>query len=275
MNASVPKVEQRYLDTRAAFDGVAGQYAGPLGNNRLVQEMREVLWRTVEKVAPPEARLLDLGCGVGLDAVHFAKQGFHITAIDWSPEMVAETVRRAEVAKVSGKLTVLNLGIQELDRLGGEIFDCIYSDLGALNCVAGLDAVAGRCASLLKPGGMLVFSVIGRFCPWELAYYSLQGKLGRARVRFARDQAPVNLNGGTVWARYYSPREFHQMFAAQFDWRECRALNLFLPPPYMIGPFERYPVLFKPLIWLDENLGRLPIFNRAGDHFLMVMSRRR
>jgi len=274
MNASVPNVERRYLETRAAFDNVAGQYAGPLGNNRLVQGMREVLWRTVEKVAPPQARLLDLGCGAGLDAVHFASKGYDVTAIDWSPEMAAETVRRAGAASASGKLTVLNLGIQELDRLGGEPFDCIYSDLGALNCVAGLDAVATRCASLLKPGGMLVFSVIGRFCPWELAYYGLRGKLDRARVRFAREQAPVNLNGGTVWARYYDPREFYKTFAAQFVWRECRALNLFLPPPYLIGAFERHPALFKPLAWLDKYLGSLPPFNRAGDHFLMVMSRR-
>lgn len=274
MNASIPNVEQRYLDTRAAFDGVAGQYAGPLGNNRLVQGMRGVLWRKVEKLAPPEARLLDLGCGAGLDAVHFASQRYRVTAIDWSPEMAGETARRAETAKVSRKLTVLNLGIQELDRLGEQTFDCIYSDLGALNCVAGLDAVAGRCASLLKPGGMLVFSVIGRFCPWELAYYGLHGNLGRARVRFARDQAPVNLNGGTVWARYYSPREFYKMFAAQFDWRDCRALNLFLPPPYLIGPFERHPLIFKPLAWLDKHLGSLPVFNRGGDHFLMAMSRK-
>src|SRR5690349_8266689 len=94
-------LEQRYRDTGQAFDSVAAAYDGPLGNNRLVQHMRQVLWRCVENLALPGARLLDLGCGAGLDAVHFAQHGYAVTAIDWSSEMVAQTRQRVLQAEVA------------------------------------------------------------------------------------------------------------------------------------------------------------------------------
>jgi 2-polyprenyl-3-methyl-5-hydroxy-6-metoxy-1,4-benzoquinol methylase len=266
--------DQQYLDTRQAFDSVADRYGGTLGNNRLVQQMREMLWRAVASSAPSGGRLLDLGCGVGLDAVHFAGRGFSVTALDWSPAMVAQTAHAVEAARLAERVTVANLGIQQLDQLSGQTFDCIYSDLGALNCVTDLEGMARGCATLIRPGGALVFSVIGRFCPWELAYYTLRGNMQRARIRFAPDQVPVSLNGHTVWTRYYTPREFYRCFAPHFEWRDCRALNLFLPPPYLIGLYERHPKFFRLMDCLEQHLAWISGFNRAGDHFLLVMSRK-
>jgi SAM-dependent methyltransferase len=265
-------IETRYQDTRQAFDSVAGQYSGSLGNNFLVQRMREALWERVAHSTKSGSRLLDLGCGPGLDAIHFAKQGYLVTALDWSPQMVAETRRQAEICGVGSRVTALNLAMQQLDQLAGETFDCIYSDLGALNCVANLGDVARGCARLARPNGQLVFSVIGRWCPWEILYYGLHGNIARVRVRFARGQVPVSLNGGTIWTRYYTPRQFTRAFADQFQLRSCQALNLFLPPPYLVGVYERFPAFFKPLLVLDRCLGRLPLFNLAGDHFLIVLS---
>jgi SAM-dependent methyltransferase len=271
--STIPEPRQRYLDTRAAFDGVAEAYKGPLGNNRLVQQMRVMLWREVCRVAAPGTRLLDLGCGTGHDAVYFARQDYSVTAIDWSSGMVAQTRRNADAAGLGERVRTAHLGIQELDRIREKGFGCIYSDLGALNCVNDLAAVADWSANILQPGGALVFSVIGRYCPWELAYYSLRGNFSRMRVRFARGEVPVGLNGGKVWTQYYSPAEFFRPFSASFAWRRCRALSLFAPPPYLLAGFERHPRLLGALGWLDNQLGGLPLLNRAGDHFLLVMTR--
>ena len=268
-------IDDRYADTRLAFDSVAADYDGPMGNNALVERMRDILWQTIQRVVRPGARLLDLGCGTGLDATHFAQLGYAVTAIDWSGEMVAQARRRAERAGVSRRLRIAYLGIQELNMLQGEMgtFDLIYSDLGALNCLPDLDEAAQACAMLLRAGGYMACSVIGRYCPWELAYYGLRGNLQRARVRFSKDQVPVSLNGYTVWTRYYSPREFYGHFPAQFQWRTCQAINLFLPPPYMYAFYERHPALFRRLAWLDEHVTSVPVLNQAGDHFLLVMER--
>jgi 2-polyprenyl-3-methyl-5-hydroxy-6-metoxy-1,4-benzoquinol methylase len=161
--------EARLLETQRAFDSVAADYDGPRGNNELIQRMRTTLWDTVHSAVPPGARLLDLGCGTGIDALEFARRGFHVVATDWSPLMVERTRARAAAAAMQSRVSVAHLGIQQIDRLGGR-FDGIYSNFGPLNCAPDLAAVAAECARLLRPGGSLVFSVLGRFCPWVLGH---------------------------------------------------------------------------------------------------------
>jgi SAM-dependent methyltransferase len=269
-----PEIDPRLLDTQRAFDGVAADYDGPIGNNALIQRMRATLWRTVIEGVPRGARLLDVGSGTGIDAVYFASRGYAVVATDWSPQMVARIQARAKDAGLQARVRAEAIGMQDLERLDGETFDAIYSDLGPLNCALDLRAVARSCSALLKGKGLLVASVIGRNCPWESIYYRLRGDFARARLRKARVSVPVNLNQQTVWTQYYTPREFYDAFADDFELMRYRGLGIFLPPPYLIRMYERARFLFEPLGWLDDHLGALPFFRDAGDHFLMVLGKR-
>ena len=266
--------ESQLIDTQQAFDSVAADYDGPRGNNALIQRMRDTIWQRLTATFPRGSRLLDLGCGTGIDAVYLAQQGYAVVASDWSPQMVERTRARATAAGLSDRVAARHIGIQELERLGGERFDGIYSNFGPLNCVHDLGAVSRNCAALLNPGGRLVFSVIGRVCPWEFAYYTLRGRHARARVRAAPGVVPVNMNKHTIWAFYYTPREFYRAFARAFALTDYRALSLFLPPPYLVDLCERHPRLCTLLGWLDDRLGGLPLLRNAGDHFLIVLTRR-
>jgi len=265
--------EAQLLDTQRAFDSVAPDYDGPRGNNALIQRMRVQLWDTVQRELPPGSRLLDLGCGTGLDAVEFARRGYGVLATDWSPQMVERTHARAIASGLSGRVATAHVGVQQLDRLSGE-FDGIYSNFGPLNCAPDLAAVANDCARLLRPGGKLVFSVIGRFCPWELAHYAVRGRFTRAAVRFARKPMAVGMNRHVIWTRYYAPREFHRAFTAHFALASYRALSLFLPPPYLVEFCHRHPKASERLGRLDDRLGGWPLLRGMGDHFLIVMRRR-
>jgi len=273
-NISYSNVELQLQDTRRAFDSVAADYDGPLGNNALIQRMRRAMWRTLEEIFSPGSRLLDLGCGTGIDAVYLAACGFEIVAADWSPQMVEHMRSRAAQAGLHNRVTVELIGAHELARLNGQIFDGIYSDLGPLNCVPDLEAASRASAALLKPRGKLVASVMGRHCPWERAYYAVRGDLARARLRDERGVVPVNLNRYTAWTRYYTPREFYHAFAREFELTRYCALGLFLPPPYLIRWYERARAIFAALGWLDDRLGSWPLLRDSGDHFLMVLTRR-
>lgn len=266
-------IDTRLNETRQAFDSVAAVYDGPVGNNALIQRMRRQLWRAVMAELPPRARLLDLGCGTGIDAVYLGRRGYRVLATDWSAAMVERTRVRIAENGLHDAVRAEAIGMHQLGRLAGERFDGVYSDLGALNCVPDPSIVARACATLLKPGGRIVASVIGRWCPWEQIYYRLRGSAERARLRGAHDSVPVSLNGHRVWTRYYTPRELYAAFADEFALTSCRGLGLLLPPPYLIHWYKRLGPLFRALGWLDDRLGSVPPLRGVGDHFLIVMTR--
>lgn len=265
---------QHFRDTAQAFDSVAAVYDGDAGNNALVQIMRTYLWRAVEQSVPTNGSLLDLGCGTGIDAEHFARRGFAVTAVDASDAMAAQTHARTAKLDPANPVRVENIGAHELEKLHAEPFDAIYSDLGPLNCVPDLRAVARACANLLKPGGILVFSVMGRYCPWEMAYYALRGELKQARRRLARAMVPVELNRGIVWTAYYTPREFFHFFEQEFRLVGFRGLNVFLVPPYLIRWYEKTRAAMQPLIWMDAHFCAMLVVRDLGDHFLIVMRKK-
>lgn len=261
--------------TRHAFDSVAPDYDGPRGNNALIQQMRGEMWRWLDATFTSPSRLIDLGCGTGLDAVRMAQRGHSVTATDWSPLMVERTRERARREAVSAQVQAIAVGGQDLQALEGTgSYDGIYSNLGPLNCVPDLPEVSRQCARLLRPGGRLVFTVVGRICPWEIVHYLSQGNWTRAVVRFARGVVPVPMNRHTIWTRYYGPRQFHRAFRAQFALERHCGLCLFAPPPYLTWVHDRYPRWHRSLWRLDRHIAAWPLLRAMGDHFLIVMKRR-
>ena len=272
---STQDLQAHLRDTQDAFDSVAADYDGPRGNNAAIQDMRDEMWRWLDASFAPRSKLIDLGCGTGLDAVRMAGLGHSVTATDWSPQMVERTRERAARAPLAGVVQALNIGAQELHRLEGEGgFDGAYSNLGPLNCVPDLAAMAGECARLLKPGGTMVFTVIGRYCPWEMWHYVRQRRWARLKVRFARGTVPVGMNSHTIWTRYFTPDEFFAPFSPHFDRVQVRGLCIFVPPPYMTALKDAHPAWQDRLWRLDRRVAAWPLLRNLGDHFLIVLRKR-
>src|SRR6266853_6768295 len=97
-------------NTRDAFDSVAADYDGPRGNNALIQDMRSEMWQWLDATFAPGSRLIDLGCGTGLDAVRMARGGHHVTATDWSQRMVDRTSERAEREQLANRVQAITVG---------------------------------------------------------------------------------------------------------------------------------------------------------------------
>jgi SAM-dependent methyltransferase len=189
--------------------------------------------------------------------------------------MVERTQERAVAARVTRQVTAMAIGGQEFHHLTRSgTYDGAYSNLGPLNCVPELDEFARQCARLLKPGGSLVFTVIGRVCPWEIVHFSRQGRWSRIKVRYARQPVSVGLNKRTVWTHYYRPREFYRAFAPHFALDHYRALCLFAPPPYLTSIRERHARSYDRLWRLDRRCANWPLLRDMGDHFLMILRKR-
>jgi SAM-dependent methyltransferase len=134
--------------------------------------------------------------------------------------------------------------------------------------------VSAECARLLKPGGALVFTVIGRICPWEIGHYLRLGRWRRATVRFARKPVAVQMNNHTIWTRYYAPRELYAAFKPHFTLEHFRGLCVFAPPPYLTWLRHRHPRWHARLWDIDRRVASWPLVRGMGDHFLMVMKKR-
>ena len=263
-------------DTRQAFDSVAADYHRANVENPLLSDMRRQAIAAVRRHVAAGSRILDLGCGPGTDAETLARHGYWLVAIDGAPRMVDEARRRIGAAGMVDRVAVHHLGIEDLDALPAGCVDAVYSDFGPLNCVADLNGAAHLIARRLRADGLLIASVIGRVCPWEVALYAVRGDRRRALVRFSRERVPVPLNGHTVWTRYYTPREFVRAFhAAGFRQVSVQALALFAPPPFMQAFAARHPALVRRLQQIDAAAGRWPLLRQAGDHFLVVLRKGR
>jgi SAM-dependent methyltransferase len=266
--------DRALAETQRAFDGVAATYDRSNAANPILCSMRDRVHATFERFVAPGSSVLDLGCGPGTDDVELAKRGYSVTAVDWSPAMVGEARRRVREADLGASMRVEHLGIHQLDRLAPSTFDVAYSNFGPLNCVPDPTVAAFAIAARLRPGGLLVASVIGRVCPWEMAVYASRGEWSRAAVRFRRERVAVPLEGQTVWTRYYTPRQLARAFApAGFTRVWQRALGLLAPPPYLQGFAERHARLVAGLQRAEDVVAHWPGVRRWGDHFLIVLRR--
>jgi len=123
---------------REAYDDVA-----------LLAENRRLLARVCELVGSRK-RILDAGCGTGNLTVELARNN-RVTAIDFSPDMVAACRRKAggsrDVAVHIGDVTGL--------RLPGDSFDAVASVNVLFNLSKPKQAL-DEAHRVLKPGGILV-----------------------------------------------------------------------------------------------------------------------
>lgn len=97
-------------------------------------------------------RVLEVGCGIGTDAVNFARAGAKYTGIDLSSESVKLTKQRFDVFGLTGEIFEANA--EELSTIFDphEKFDLIYS-FGVIHHAPRPNSVVANFPKLLADGG--------------------------------------------------------------------------------------------------------------------------
>jgi SAM-dependent methyltransferase len=264
----------------AAFSAVAPRYDQETETNPAVSHVRRLMLRRLAGLWHGEERVLEIGCGTGIEAAALARTGVRVTAIDIAPGMLALAETRCRDQGVRGHVTFHRLGAADLRSLlclyGPGAFSGAYSSFGPLNCEPDLDAVAEGLAALIRPKGRVLISAINRYHPFEFAWYASHGDWRRATRRW-----PGTAEGTVspalpdrVTTYYYTLRAFARPFQPAFRVVGCRALLLTLPPPYLAHLHDRFPHSWRLAETLDAGLAGLPILRGLGDHFLIELERR-
>jgi SAM-dependent methyltransferase len=268
-DARAPRIRE------AAFDAVAETYDRDFVESLIGRAQREVVWTALDRLFRPGQRILEINCGTGVDAVRLAGRGVNVVACDVSPRMIEVGRRRALAARSAASVEFRVLATEEIARVRDEApFDGVLSNFAGLNCVRNWPAVARDLATLLRPQGVAVFCIFGRFCLWEVCWYLCRGRFGKAFRRLRPDGSVAQIGEDKEVRVYYpSVEALRRSFAADFRPVERRGVGVCVPPSYVEPLAQRFPTILRALAALDWHFSGLPVLRRLGDHTLVVLER--
>jgi ubiquinone/menaquinone biosynthesis C-methylase UbiE len=259
----------------APFDAIAARYDDTFTSSHIGQAQRAAVWRELEKAFHPGDRVLEIGCGTGVDACFLAERGIRILACDPSPEMIEVTTRRVHELWLNHLVHPMVLGAEDLSSLPpDEPFDGAFSNFGALNCVDDLAVLAHNLARLLKPGASACLCWMGPYCAWEMLWYLAHGDTAKAFRRLQSNGVQARIAEGTfVHVHYPSLRVLAQNFSPHFELKSVRAIGLTVPPSYVEPWIARHLRLLQWCRHIDSLLRRTPGLRSLGDHVLVRLQR--
>lgn len=260
--------------TVRAFDRMAADYDRIAAGDLFVRLRARTHRAYVRRIASG-ARVLEIGCGTGIDTAFLASRGAWVVACDPSEEMVSRTLRRLAREHLDARAVVMPCGLDDLpaylDALaepGG--FDAIVSNFGALNCVEHLAPLGVLVRRHLRPGGIVLVSVMTRLCLFELCYFIATGRPARALRRMGSPVVCVPVAGIEVPTFYHTVGDLRRCVGREARLVTVEGIGVALPPPYFEPRWARLPVFSRrAAVLVDRALARWAPFNRLGDHVLL------
>lgn len=235
--------------------------------------MRRVLHAHYARVFKAEDRVLDVGCGTGIDAIYLAQRGVRVTAIDIAPQMIAQLREKVEHAAEGSRIEARVLSVEDVRQLRGEPFHGLISAFAGLSAVDDLRRFSDDAAELVRPEGRLILHLLNRFSLWEWLGYVSRRDWSAARQVGRLREREFQIGGQRVRHRLYFAHEvYRQIFAGRFRLRAAYGLGA-LRPPHTV---RRIPVaVTSKLEWLDVRTGSWPLVRDAGRFFVLELERRR
>jgi len=257
------------LSASAGYDAIAAGYDEQVRGD---DWMRRVLHTHYLRVFRAGDRVLDVGCGTGIDAIALARRGVRIVGVDGSAGMIGRLAQKVAAEGLDAYVAARVLDIRDLSSLDDTRFDGLISAFASLSSLPDLAGFATDAARLVRPGGRLVLHLLNRFSSWEwLGYlvhhnWSAAGQVGRSQARtfvIGGQRVPHSV--------YFADDAYRRFFSDAFTRRAAYGLGA-LRPPHTV---RRLPVrLVSALEWLDVRLGGLPLLKDAGRFFVLDLERR-
>lgn len=251
----------------AAFDGIASDYDRDFSHRILGTLLRERVHQETATYWAPGQRVLELGCGTGEDALWLARQGLRVTATDIAPKML-----QIAAQKLAGHHATFSVVDAADPVLPPGPFDRVFSNFGALNCVESRRPLAASLSQVVPAGGLLVWVLMGPYCPWEWVWALRHGRpeaIGRRKKGALADigsASPVQ-----VW--FPSLAELTAELAPWFKPVSSRPIGLLLPPSYLASWVDRWPLLARNMASIESYIAKWESTAWLSDHYLAVFQR--
>src|SRR5689334_12075356 len=100
----------------SAYNAIASGYDAQVEGD---DWMRRALHAHYARVFKPGDRVLDVGCGTGIDALTLARRGISVVAIDFSDGMIAQLQAKLNGLAVANLIQPRVLSVHDLQQLSG------------------------------------------------------------------------------------------------------------------------------------------------------------
>jgi ubiquinone/menaquinone biosynthesis C-methylase UbiE len=259
----------------APFDAVAARYDETFTSSKIGQAQRASVWNELAKTFRSGDRVLEIGCGTGIDACFLAERGVRVMACDSSSQMIAVATRRIRENGQQKLVQPLLLRAEDIATLPtDELFDGTFSNFGALNCLEDLRRLARDLAKLLRPGATALLCWMGPCCLWEMIWYLAQRNVDKAFRRLNRGGVTARIADGAFVRVYYPPvRLLANAFAPEFRLKSFKGIGVSVPPSYLEHWAQRHPRLLQLCERADSCMGRCPGIRTLADHVLLRFQR--
>jgi len=267
-------VAQQHTYT-APFDAVAARYDEAFTFSNVGRAQRASVWKELAKTFAPGDRILEIGCGTAVDACFLADRAVQVLACDSSPLMIEAATRRIRENGREGLVQPVLLRAEDLSTLPrNKLFDGVFSNFGAMNCVEDFNRLARDLAAMVKPGGVALLCWMGRYCFWEMAWYLGQGNWRKAFRRVTRKRISARIaDGALVQVRYLPVKLLAHRFTPWFRLQSVKGIGVIVPPSYLEFLTCRHPRLFRVCERADLLVGRCPGIRTFADHVLLRFQR--
>jgi ubiquinone/menaquinone biosynthesis C-methylase UbiE len=159
----------------------------PVGTPGFFQQLDEYRYdklnylpRLVNFASYRDKKVLEVGCGAGIDLVHFAQGGVDMTGIDLSKTAIDLAEKNLASHGLKADLRVMN---GEAMQFPDESFDVVYAH-GVVQYTADSQQMIREIHRVLKPGGEAIIMVYNR-----ISWLNLMRKI--TKVPLEHEDAPV------------------------------------------------------------------------------------
>lgn len=253
------------------FDSASTNYDATFTFSNIGKAQRKLVFKYIDPILNQDKKLsiLELNCGTGEDAIHFAELGHNVTATDISEGMIS--IAKAKPHSKSLMFSTLDINTIS-ETTFDKKFDLIFSNFGGFNCLSKdqLESFFKKAKNLLETKGKLIIVIMPKQCLWEQFYFMLKGDLKKAKRRQTTEPIIANVDGVGVKTWYYNPQEIVSLTETLYTRAKIKPIGIAIPPSYLENSFLAKKPWLSILQRIEHRL-RAVFLAKYADHFLIEL----